>query len=223
MLVVCFEFLVLAGSAQAILTGVPTFVTPPNSQLGPITNNTLVITPFANGFSVSGQIDVTVPSTTTGITGLLLGYEVDYPIDPLYPFNPSLFTTTVIDGFSTPPAGTVGNTQGFVHSGIVTLPSTYLVASISSINLSLVAGVDSPPWFPPIGANSATFPFTGASGMVLRQRFEIDGDYQSGPGGIWTIDLPVFTFIIPEPSSGALMITAGLTLTAFRRRRRAEN
>jgi len=191
--------------------------------MGPITNNTLVITPFANGFSVSGQIDVTLPSTTTGIAGILLAYEVDYPIDPAYPFNPSLFTTTVIDGFSSPPAGTVGNTQGFVHSGIVTLPSTYLLASISSINLSLVAGVDSPPWFPPIGANSATFPFTGAAGMVLRQRFELDGDYQNGPGGIWTIDLPVFTFIIPEPSSGALMVKAGLTLTAFRRRRRTAN
>lgn len=213
---------VLATPASALLIGAPTFTIAPNTALGTITLNTLTITPFPNGMQVAGQIQVTVPSTTTGIAGILLDYQVDYPIDPAYPFNPGLFTTTAIDGFSAPPPGVVGTTAGFVHSNIVTLPSTDLVPSISNIPLTLVAGVDNPPWLPAIVANSGVFPFTGATGMVLRQRLTLDGIYSSGPGGIWTIDLPVQTFVseVPEPSTLALTVLGltGLGLLGFRQK-----
>ncbi|MCE9552201.1 MAG: PEP-CTERM sorting domain-containing protein [Planctomycetes bacterium] len=160
------------------------------------------------------------PFPTTPLSGILLDYEVDYPIDPAYPFNPGLFTTTAIDGFSAPPVGLVGTTAGFVHSSIVTLPNTYLVPSISNIPLTLVAGVDNPPWIPAIVANSGVFPFTGATGMVLRQRLTLDGIYNSGPGGVWTIDLPVQTFEAPEPSTLALTALGltGLGLLACRQK-----
>lgn len=213
-----------AQPASAFLIGAPTFTTVPTSALGPITLNTLTVTPFPNGFSVAGQIQVTIPSTaaSTPLTGVLLSYEVDYPVDPTFPFNPTLFTTTAVDGFSTPPPGTVGNTAGFVHSVITALPNTPLVASISNVPLALVAGFDFPQWSPPIVGNSGIFPFAGAPNMVLRQTFMLDGSYLAGPGGIWTIDLPANTYVtlVPEPASGLLFLTGFCTVAARRNRSR---
>ncbi len=213
-----------ANSAQALLIGAPTWNTPPSSAMGSITLNTLAATSLGNGFSVSGQIDVNI--TTATAAGILLEYEIDWPIDPAYPFNPSLFTTTIIDGYSLPPIGTVGNTFGFVDSYIVTLPNTMLVPSAAALPLSLVAGIDSPAWSPPIGINSGTFAFGGAPGMALRQHFFLDGNYMSGPGGIWTIDLPVITMVsqmpaVPEPNAIYLAICSlmGICGVCWRRSR----
>jgi hypothetical protein len=217
---------IFVAPAPAFLTGVPTFTAGPSTSpsLGTIVGNTLTITSIPNGFQVTGQIQVSIaPNPTAPLTGILLNYTVEQPIDPTYPFNPGLFTTTVIDGFSLPPPGSVGSTAGFVHSSIVTLPSTYLAPSISNIPLSLVAGVDNPAWTPAIVASSGAFPFTGAPNMVLRQEFTLDGIYNSGPGGIWTIDLPVQTFVssVPEPSTFALTALglAGLGMVGWKARR----
>lgn len=223
----CFAWLVVFGlstsSAHALLIGAPTFTIPPTSTMGPIINNTLTVTSLGNGFSVAGQIWVNI--TTASASGILLEYEVDWPIDPAYPFNPSLFTTTMIDGFSAPPIGAVGNTAGFVDTAIVTLPSTIFAPSASVVPLMLIAGVDTPPWNPPIGANSGTFAFAGAPGMALRQRFQLDGIYQAGPGGTWVIDLPALSFvtatsmpIIPEPASGWLCLSGVVLVRLLRRR-----
>jgi len=219
---------ILVAPASAFLIGVPTFTVAPNvsPSLGTISSNTLTITSIPNGFQVSGQFVVSIaPFPTAPLSGILLNYTVEQPIDPTYPFNPGLFTTTAIDGFSAPPGppSIVGSTTGFVHSSIVTLPNTYLGPSVSNIPLALAAGVDSPPWTPAIVTTSGAFPFTGAANMVLRQEFTLDGIYTSGPGGLWTIDLPVQTFVtsaVPEPSTFVLTALglAGLGMAAWRRK-----
>lgn len=225
LLMMSLSWIVLMGSsvrpAAAFLTGVPTFVTPPTSQLGPIVFNSLTITPLTNGFSVTGQVHVNVPATSTPIGGLLLAYEVDYPVDPTYPFNPALFTSTIVSGFSQPPIGLAGNTAGVVDSVILTLPSTPLAPSLSNVPLFLVNGIDSPPWTPPLVGNSSVFGFAGAPNMVLRQRFTLDGIYNTGPGGLWIIDLPADTIytVVPEPST-ALLVLGGMAMIFVRRQRR---
>lgn len=210
----------LTSSVSAFLIGSPTFSTAPNSQIGPITGNTLTITPLPNGMSVAGQIQITVPAGNSA--GILLNYVVDYPIDPTYTFNPAMFTLTSIDGFSLPPPG-AGNSGGNVKSVIVTLPSTELAPSVSSVPLTLINGFDNPPWTPAITATSGTFPFAGAPNMVLRQSFFIDANY-SGPGGTWILDFPVITLALsmPEPSMAALFGVGGLVCwRSYRKRRTA--
>jgi hypothetical protein len=58
---------------------------------------------------VSGQAIINVGSPSNGI---LVEWIVERPLDPSYggPFN--LQTTTILDGFSAPPAGTFGPTSG---------------------------------------------------------------------------------------------------------------
>lgn len=214
--------LAVSHARAALLIGVPTYNQPVTSQLGPIGLNTLTITPLPNGFSVSGQVGIVVPAGS--VAGTLAAWVIDYPIDPSYAFNPSLSITTSLLGFSAPPLGVVGSTSGIVESAIVTLPGTVLGPSISLVPMSLVAGVDSPAWGPsPLVGVSTTFPFIGAASMVLRQRFQLDGIYSAGPGGMWIIDVPVTTIVngVPEPST-ALLATfgfAGFAAWRYRRKR----
>ncbi len=218
--------IVLACSVQLsaqLVTGAPTFTTPPTSTIGTVTSNTLVITPNPNGFVVSGQVGITMPPTTSTIAGILAAWEIDYPVDPLYGFNPALFTTTTLDGFVLPPVGVFGNTGGAVTSSIVTLPGTTWPGSSSVVQMGLINGIDNPAWTPAITVSSPPFAFTSAAGMVVRQRFTLDGVYNSGPGGVWLIDVPVTTVVtaIPEPSTYAMMvILVGVTgIVVYRRRR----
>lgn len=222
-MILCVLLLVLPGihAEAALLTGSPTFSQPVSTQLGTIAFNTLTVTPILNGFVVSGQVGINVPAGTS--SGTLASWAVDWPIDPTYPFNPALSTTTTLTGFSAPPIGVVGNTSGSVTSSIVTLPSTIFPGSQSQVPMQLVAGVDSPAWAS-LTNTSPTFGFAGAPGMVLRQRFDLDGIYAAGPGGLWVVDVPITTFVnnVPEPSS---MIMAsiglvGLATWSYRRKRK---
>ncbi len=211
-------------SAQ-LVTGTPTFTMPPTSQIGTVTSNTLVITPNPNGFVVSGQVGITMPPTTSPLAGILAAWEIDYPVDPAYGFNPALVTTTTLDGFVLPPVGSFGNTGGAVASYILTLPGTSWPGSASVVQMGLVNGMDIPAWTPAISVSSTPFAFTSAPGMVVRQRFVLDGIYNSGPGGVWLIDVPVTTVVtaVPEPSTYALLITlAGVAGFAIYRRRRQQ-
>jgi hypothetical protein len=215
--------LLVNHACYAQFSGSSSFTTLPWSQLGTVTNN-LVLTDNANGFTVSGQVLVNVPSTTTTISGILVSWTVDRPL--AFPYGPaSLTTTTDLSGFSAPPIGSVGNSQGLVQS----IYTDYLgtTTSLSQIPMQLVAGVDSPPWIS-LTNTSAVFSHTATPGQSLHQTFFLDGIYFSGPGGTWVIDVPVTSFVtvVPEPSTLALggLSLAGLLCCAYAvRRRRTPN
>jgi hypothetical protein len=126
----------------------------------------------------------------------------------------------VLDGFSLPPVGTVGNTAGDVQSIFTDYLGT--TTSLSSVPMSLVAGVDTPPWIL-LSSTSAVFSHTATAGQFLRQTFTLDGIYSAGPGGNWVVDVPVtsqFNVVtIPEPSSLTLLAIAGAGFVGQRRRR----
>jgi hypothetical protein len=67
---------------------------------------------------------------------------------------------------------------------------------------------------------SSIFTYTSAAGNnYLRQHFELDGVQLSGPGGLWILDVPLETYVTPEPASiGALLI--GMVAVLRRRRSR---
>lgn len=188
------------------LTAPVVFFSGPTSQLGTVTGNTLVLTSTPNGFIVSGQVIITVPAAPS--SGILVEWIVDRPLDPLYAGPFSLNTTTVLDGFSLPPIGGFQNTAGNVSSEFTNVGT----ASYSSISMTLVNGVDNPPWIN-LSNTSSTFTYAPSAG-TLRQHFVLDGVYAGGPGGTWTIDVPVTTFVsasVPEPS-GMVLGLAGACL-----------
>lgn len=189
--------LLLAGSAcqaAGLFSGSSFFNTFPTSQLGTVTNN-LVLTDNVNGFVVSGQVLINVPAAP--VSGTLAFWVVDRPLDPSYGTG-SLVTTTVLNGFSAPPPGSIGNTSGNVRSGFTNFPGV----SQSLIPMTLLGGVDTPPWIS-LSATSSTFTYTSGGVNFLRQIFDLDGIYFGGPGGTWTVDVPVSTFafsVVPEPT-----------------------
>ncbi len=196
----------------ALFTGGAVFTTAPNSQLGAVTNN-LVITNTALGFVVTGTVLINVPAAPTG--GILVQWLVERPLDPTYtgPFN--LTTITSLDGFSLPPPGGFQNTAGQVTSRFTAHPG-----SDSSIAMQLVNGIDTPAWNPTITVTSPVFTYTPGAGLTLQQYFVLDGIYTGGPGGTWTIDVPVTTSVgVPEPSAAVLVAGGAVTLAAWRRRR----
>jgi len=209
--------ILLAGTTcqAALFLGPSAFSSPPTSQMGTVTNN-LVLTDNANGFVVSGQLIVNIPSTS--IAGTLATWTVDRPLDPAYGSG-TLTTTTVLSGFSQPPAGTAGNTNGFVESIFTNYLGT--PTSLSLIPTSLVAGVDSPPWIS-LSVTSTPFSYTSGGTNFLRQLFQLDGIYLGGPGGNWIVDVPVRTTanVVPEPSTFAMLGTACVALLGYRLRRR---
>jgi hypothetical protein len=220
-LFVALLVLCLGKSSFAQFSGSSFFNTAPWSQLGTVTNN-LTITDTANGFIVSGQVVVNVPSTSTPISGILASWIVDRPL--AWPYGPAnLTTTTVLDGFSQPPPGSAGTTSGSVMS----IYTDYLgtPVSMSSISMTLVNGVDSPAWNN-LSNTSAVFSHTATPGQFLRQAFFLDGIYTIGPGGNWVIDVPVTTFVtvVPEPSSLIIAVVGICGIIVVRRRlsRRAE-
>jgi hypothetical protein len=202
-----------ANAQAALFSGPSAFSSLPFTQLGPITNN-LTLTDTANGFFVSGQVIVSVPATSTPIGGILASWTVDRPLDPTYGTG-NLITTTVLDGFSMPPVGLVGTTSGFVESHFTNYP----ISSQSFIPINLPGGAA---LWSNISVNSSTFSYTSGGVNFLRQRFEADGVYQSGPGGNWIVDVPVTTTatVIPEPSSIVLAGFGLAGLAAWARRRR---
>src|SRR5690606_3893257 len=115
--------------------------------------------------------------------GTLASWTIDRPLDPTFGSAP-FSTTTILDGYSLPPAGVFQNTSGYVSSEVTSYPGP----STSTIPISLPAGAAT---WSSISVTSTTFPYTSAGVNFLRQHFEVDGVQSAGPGGIWVIDVPV--------------------------------
>ncbi len=204
----------LGSAAQAALFSGPSgFSSPPSSQLGLVTNN-LTLTDNGSGFVVSGQVIIAIPAAP--VSGTLVTWTVDRPLDPTFGTG-TLTTTTQLTGFSQPPVGAAGNTSGLTRSEFTNFPGV----SQSLIPLSLVVGVDSPPWIS-LSATSAPFSYTSGGTNFLRQVFQLDGIYNGGPGGNWIVDVPLRTIatVVPEPSTFVLFAVALVGLVGRARRRR---
>ena len=88
--------------------------------------------------------------------------------------------------------------------------------------MTLVNGIDLPAWTS-LSASSGGGGFTWTAGVfpgaVMQQQFTLLGNYTSGPGGNWVIDVPLVSETVPEPGTLALLALGGVAL--LRRRRRA--
>lgn len=196
--ILCAIAVLLVGSTchAALFSGPSSFTAGPVTQLGALTNN-LTLTDNANGFVVSGQVIINV--SPSPIAGTLVSWTVDRPLDATYG-SASLMTTTILDGFSQPPIGAVGTTNGLVDSYFTNFP----VSSLSLIPVSLPAGAAT---WNNLVVNSSTFSYTSGGANFLRQQFFLDGIYNGGPGGNWIVDVPVatFAFVVPEPPTAVLL------------------
>lgn len=207
---VVLAMFVSSVAQAALFSGPSSFTFGPVTQLGVLTNN-LTLTDTANGFVVSGQLLINVPAGP--VAGTLASWIVDRPLDATYGTG-SLITTTILDGFSQPPAGSFGATSGVCESFFTNFP----VTSLSQIPVSLPAGAAT---WNNIIVNSSTFAYTSGGTNFLRQRFDVDGVQLAGPGGIWVVDVPVTTFatVVPEPASACLLLTLGIAALRSRSRR----
>ena len=189
-------FLVSSGavSEAALFSGGAAFTNAPSSQMGPVAANTVVINDGPYGFTVSGTVNVQIPAGA--VSGTLLTWDVDRPLDPAFGTAP-MITSTVLTGYSAPPPGSFATTSGQSSSFF----NQYPVTSNSTIPLTLTNGAAT--WTNAF-IQSSIFTYTSSAGNnYLRQHFELDGVQISGPGGQWIIDFPLETYvtIVPEPLS----------------------
>jgi hypothetical protein len=198
--------------AAPYFSGNASFSQAPTSQMGPVVFNNLFINNAFFSFTVSGQVKIQVPPGA--VSGTLIEWTVDRPLDPNYG-SANVITTTTLNGFSQPPAnGTYGNTSGATYSSL----DQYPVVSKSNIPLTLTNGAAT---WNQITVQSGTFAYTSANGLhYLRQRFELDGVQLNGIGGIWLLDLPLTSEVteIPEPGATTSLLSV-IGLFALRRRR----
>ena len=208
--VVLTILVLMTRSAQAsFFIGNAFFSQPPTSEIGSIASSNLIINNAGFSFTVSGVVEVQIPSGLNG--GILLEWTVDRELHPTYGSS-NIITTTSLTGFSDPPEfGTFGDTSGVTFSAL----DQYPVVSESTIPLTLTSGVAT---WNGITIQSTPFFYTSAFGFhYLRQKFYLEGSQLSGPGGLWTIDLPLTSevTIVPEPS-GFLLLLLGVLGTGRR-------
>jgi len=200
------------GHAAPYFSGTAAFTQAPTSQMGPVVFNNLFINTGFSSFTVSGQVKVQVPPGA--VSGTLIEWIVDIPLNPTYGMS-GMITATTLNGFSQPPAfGTYGPTSGASYSFL----DQYPVVSKSNIPLTLTNGAAT---WNQITIQSASFNYTSINGMhFLRQRFELDGVQLNGIGGQWLLDLPLTSEVIaiPEPAAVTSVLCA-IGLCALRRRR----
>ena len=205
---------IAATSHAAYFSGNASFSQAPTSQMGPVVFNNLFINNGPFSITVSGIVKIQVPPGY--VSGTLIEWSVDRPLDPYYGTS-IMNTTTTLNGFSQPPAnGTYGNTLGATYAYL----DQYPVVSKSDIPLTLTNGAAT---WPQITVQSSLFSYTSTNGShYLRQRFELDGVQFSGIGGQWTIDLPITTNVtpVPEPSTFAMLAIGAVGLITCIRRRR---
>lgn len=215
-----------AGSAQAFTCGPCTVTFQPTTQLGTLTDN-LTCQFTGTDIIVTGDVTVAVSSAPPIRAGTLASWRVECPLAT--PVTNAI-TTTTLDGFVNPPPGTFNPTNGIVESS-VEVASIPVAGSNSSIPVGIAGGTnppggtDSPLWTPALIATSGLFSTTTAA--ILKQRFDLDGVYTSGPGGNWVVDVPVRTSLrevapVPIVSAWGLFALGTLVLgsgVVFLRRR----
>jgi len=191
--------------------GGATFTLGPLSQVG-TPSNALVITSTPNGFVATNTVTVSVPVPASGT---LVYWQLDRPFTLGSPTT--FFTSTSIDGFVAPPPGTFAATSGTLRTYVIdTANNNIFAGTTSQIPLSLVNGATFWPLLPPI--NSPSFTLPAYNFYAVRQVFDLDGVYLSGPGGSWVVDVPAGSAItlVPELPTAALLALGGLAL-ALRR------
>ena len=84
-------------------------------------------------------------------------------------------------------------------------------ASLSSYAMTLTNGMAT--WSTgPINSGTFSGATPASPTYYLRQHFFLDGTYLSGPGGTWTVDVPLDSYItqVPEPGMISLLSVVGL-------------
>ncbi len=184
----------------------------PTTQLGTIVNSAITITNTPTAFTVAGFVDIQVPAGA--VSGTLLQFTVDRPLNAAY-FPPvsTLSTTTTLTGFSAPPAGsTFGPTSGTTNTEFNLYPG--VLFSKSNIPLLLTNGAAV--WLS-LSNTSPLFVYTTGGTQYVRQTFDLDGVILTGPGGIWTVDFPITSEVVPEPMS---FLALGMGVLALVRRKK---
>jgi hypothetical protein len=172
----------MVGTAQGFTCGACQVIGP-TTQVGTLTDN-LACSFTGSDIIVTGDVTITTPAAPR--SGTLVSWTVGCPLST---GASNVTTTTSLDGFVQPPPGTFNPTFGVVESSVVDNSSTTVPGSTSPIPVGLVNGQDNPSWTPAIATTSGTFSYTAPA--TLKQRFDLDGVYTSGPGGSWIVDVPV--------------------------------
>ena len=197
--------------------GPATFTLGPLSQVG-APSNALVITSQPNGFVVSNT--VTVATVPAPVGGTLAFWRLDRPFT--LSANTTFFTTSFLDGFVAPPFGTFSTTLGTLRTYVIDTANNNNIfgGTTSQILISLTNGATS---WTNLTNNSPNFTLPAYNFYAVRQVFDLDGVYTSGPGGNWVIDVPAASslILVPELPSAALLALGVLAL-AWRRGRGAD-
>lgn len=213
-----------AAHAQLFFFGSPSFsIVPPYSAPGNIITqiNPWIFSPLPMGFSITGQVMVTVPAGTS--SGVLLAWDAAYQIDNSLSLAGTYQTTTNYTGFITAPAGGTGD------SGVMTTQFTDKTigvsnpASVSTIAFSYATGAGTTNFPPPGPASSPTFTYTPAPPDLeyIEQFYSVSYSYSGAVPGIYILDFPATSTaaVTPEPTAAALLALAAPLLLGLRRRR----
>lgn len=177
----------------------------PNSQF----LNNLTLTDLANGFSVSGQVQIDV--TAGQHSGTLLSWEVERPLNPLFTPPMTMVNTSSLTGYIIAPAS-AGSDYGQITTEYTATPSMAIGTFSYSGGVQTQLNV----------SQTATFPYTAGGVNFLRQAYFVNYNFNV-PAGTYVLDFPADSLSdpLPEPTTcvTAAILTGGL-LNRPRRRRR---
>ena len=212
-----------AAHAQLVFTGVPIFFGgPPTTAPGNIITqiNPWIFTPVPGGFSLTGQVTVTVPAGTS--SGTLLAWGANYQIDNTLTTPGLYMTTTALTGFITAPAG--GAADGGSLDTYFNDKSANVInpGSVSSIAFGYTAGASTTNYPPPGPVTSGNFFYTPVVGNFdfLEQSYFASYSYSGATPGVYTLDFPATSTAspTPEPTAALLLAFGGPLLLGLRRR-----
>jgi hypothetical protein len=231
----------VAGAAHAQVGPPPLFLTtdhaffsqqPDTGLCSPTTtcfSHNFTISDRTDGFAVTGTASINLGGSASGT---LLHWEVMRLLNPaytsIYVFNQiPQTTTTVVDGNSAPPTTLGSSTTTSLGNARTDYFPNYPGSSESQVSLTANASTAGSPttvWDPvtnpSMTVTSSTFTYSAGGSQWMRQIFDVDGVY-SGPGGTWTVTLPVVsTSMVPVPEpAAAVLVAVGCAILGLRRSR----
>lgn len=202
-----------AGAVQAQnFGGNATFTLGPLSQVGTPTN-ALVITSTANGFVASNTVTVSTPLPASGT---LVYWQLDRPFT--LSAATTFFTTSFLDGFVSAPAGTFSPTLGSMRTYVIDTANNNNIFPGTTSQLALSLNNAGATTWTNLTNNSPNFTLPAYNFYAVRQVFDLDGVYVSGPGGNWVVDVPALSGITPVPElPTAALLAVGVLALALRR------